>query len=88
MSAAKNVALVALGALGAVVAVNQLAKPAKTAGIANAMRQQLDEYNLNVQPEQDPNDTIFDRTKILNDVKARKPWNMSYAEKERVKREE
>ncbi|KAE8449454.1 hypothetical protein EG329_008062 [Mollisiaceae sp. DMI_Dod_QoI] len=87
MSVAKNVALVAVGAVGAVFAVNQLAKPAKTHGIAAAMRRQLDEYNMSVQPEQDPNDTIFDRTKILNDVKARKPWNMTYADKERVKRE-
>lgn len=109
MSVAKNVALVAVGAVGAVFAVNQLAKPAKTHGIAAAMRRQLDEYNMSVQPEQDPkyvshtleaeeegkdvvtdklnSDTIFDRTKILNDVKARKPWNMTYADKERVKRE-
>ena len=32
-------------------------------------------------------DTIFDRTKIMNDVKTRKPWNMTYAEKERVAHE-
>ncbi|KAF8856006.1 hypothetical protein BDZ45DRAFT_594761 [Acephala macrosclerotiorum] len=88
MSAAKNVALVALGALGAAIAVNQLAKPSKTPGIANMMRRQLDDYNVNVQPVQDPNDTIFDRTKILNDVKAKKPWNMSYAEKERLRKSE
>lgn len=54
MSVAKNVALVALGALGAAVAVNQLAKPTKTPGIANMMRRQLDDYNVNVQAVQDP----------------------------------
>jgi len=86
MSGAKNLALVAIGAVGAAVAINQLAKPAKTHGITNVVRRQLDEYNMSVQPEQDPNDTIFDRTKILNDVKARRPWNMTYAEKERIKK--
>lgn len=54
MSLAKNAALAAFGALGAVVAVNQLAKPTKTHGITSAMRTQLDDYNLNVQPVQDP----------------------------------
>jgi hypothetical protein len=29
-------------------------------------------------------DTIFDRTKILNEVKAKKPWNMTAAERERT----
>ncbi len=33
-------------------------------------------------------DTIFDRTKLMNDVKTKKPWNMTYAEKERAKHED
>jgi hypothetical protein len=59
MSVTKNVTLVALGALGAVVAVNQLAKPAKTPGIANMMRRQLDDYNVHVQPVQDPKYALY-----------------------------
>lgn len=31
-------------------------------------------------------DTLFDRTKIMHDVKERKPWNMTYAEKEAMLR--
>jgi hypothetical protein len=53
MSLVKNTILVALGGLGAVVAIDHLAKPAKTHGIANAMRTQLDEYNTNVKAVQD-----------------------------------
>lgn len=30
-------------------------------------------------------DTIFDRTQLLNAAKEKKPWNMTLAEKERVK---
>ncbi|KAG4415791.1 hypothetical protein IFR04_011091 [Cadophora malorum] len=86
-AAAKNIALVALGAAGAVFAVKAIAKPTASQGIAGAVRKQLDNYNDTVHPEQDRRDTIFDRTKIMNDVKTRKPWNMTYAEKERVAHE-
>jgi hypothetical protein len=48
---AKNTALVLLGAVGAVAAVSALSKPTKTAGIANAMRTQLDQYNSNVEQD-------------------------------------
>jgi hypothetical protein len=47
---AKNTALVLLGAVGAVAAVNAL-KPSKTAGIANAMRTQLDQINTHVEQD-------------------------------------
>ena len=30
-------------------------------------------------------DTIFDRTKLLNAAKEKKPWNRTLAEKERIK---
>ncbi|KAG4438053.1 hypothetical protein DL95DRAFT_453198 [Leptodontidium sp. 2 PMI_412] len=87
MSAVKNIAFVALGAAGAVFAVNTIAKPQTSHSIAGAVRTQLDNYNDTVHPEQDRRDTIFDRTKIMNDVKTRKPWNMTYAEKQRVAHE-
>lgn len=80
---AKNTALVLLGAVGAVAAVNAL-KPSKTAGIANAMRTQLDQINTHV--EQDRSDTFLDRTEILNDVKRRKPWNQTSAEREAMRK--
>ncbi|KAH7379935.1 hypothetical protein BKA64DRAFT_239461 [Cadophora sp. MPI-SDFR-AT-0126] len=83
-AAAKNIALVALGAAGAVFAVNTIAKPTASQGIAGAVRKQLDNYNDTIHPEQDRRDTIFDRTKLMNAAKTRKPWNMTYAEKERV----
>jgi uncharacterized protein YycO len=85
MSAVKSIALVAVGAIGASIAINRLSKPTRTEAITGVMRRQLDEYNSHVQPEQDRRDTIFDRTQIMNDVKAKKPWNMTYAEKERAK---
>jgi hypothetical protein len=33
----------------------------------------------------DKRDTIFDRTKLLNSAKERKPWNRTAAEKERAR---
>jgi len=80
---AKNTALVLLGAVGAAAAINTL-KPSKTAGIANRMRTQLDQINTHV--EQDKSDTILDRTEILKDVKRRKPWNQTSAEREAMRR--
>ncbi|KAE9366663.1 hypothetical protein N431DRAFT_487200 [Stipitochalara longipes BDJ] len=82
-TAARNTTLLLLGAVGALAAVNAL-KPTKTAGIANRMRTQLDQINTHV--EQDRSDTILDRTEILNDVKRRKPWNQTSAEREAMRR--
>ncbi|TVY27237.1 hypothetical protein LHYA1_G004226 [Lachnellula hyalina] len=45
-------------------------------------------YNASVHPEQDPLDTILDRKNLMNAAKARKPWNMTLAEKERSRRGE
>jgi hypothetical protein len=49
-TAPRNAALLLLGAVGAVAAVNAL-KPTKTAGIANAMRTQLDQINTHVEQD-------------------------------------
>ncbi len=56
----------------------------------------LGDYNAAVRPEQDrlyvpdliiccDRDTIYDRTKLLNTAKEKKPWNRTAAEKERAK---
>ncbi|KAG9237081.1 hypothetical protein BJ875DRAFT_481605 [Amylocarpus encephaloides] len=81
MSTSK-IALAALTGVGAIFAATQLAKPSKTQSIAQGMRGQMDDYNSRVHPEQDRNDTIFDRTEIMESEKKRKPWNMTYAERE------
>ncbi|KAH6672289.1 hypothetical protein B0J14DRAFT_70233 [Halenospora varia] len=85
----RNIALAALTGVGAIVAANALMKPSKTQSIANGMRRQLDEYNTHVRPGQDPSaDTLMDRKEIMTDVKSRKPWNITYAEREAMQQEE
>ncbi|PMD24508.1 hypothetical protein NA56DRAFT_553469, partial [Hyaloscypha hepaticicola] len=79
---ARTTALILLGAVGALAAVNTLSKPGKTAGIANLMRRQLDDQNVHA--EQDRHDTMLDRAQILKDVKMRKPWNQTSAERQRM----
>ncbi|CZR62691.1 uncharacterized protein PAC_12588 [Phialocephala subalpina] len=51
-------------------------------------RRHLKLYNAIVHPEQDRLDTIFDRSKIMHDVKEKKPWNMTLAEKDAAHRRE
>jgi len=80
----KNTAVVLLGAVGAIAAINAISKPTRTQGIAGRVRKQMDEYNATVHPDQDPMDTIFDRTNLMNDEKKRKPWNQTTAERERI----
>ncbi|KAL2060566.1 hypothetical protein VTL71DRAFT_9207 [Oculimacula yallundae] len=81
---AKNVSLLALGAAGTYLALNTIAKPKTTHSIAASITNQLDNYNDSVQPdEEDRGDHLFNTRKLLKDTKTKRPWNMTYAEKER-----
>ncbi|KAH8646998.1 hypothetical protein BGZ60DRAFT_424189 [Tricladium varicosporioides] len=73
-------------AVGGVFAVDGILRIANRKQMEETRGGPLGAYNKNVQPQQDRLDTIFDRTKIMNDVKSKKPWNMTLAEKEAAKR--
>ncbi|KAH8802419.1 hypothetical protein F5884DRAFT_471362 [Xylogone sp. PMI_703] len=97
MSAAafKTGAIVAAGAAGALFAVNKITPPAslKHRNISSTISTQLDSYNAaspvaSETVQQDRRDTIFDRTRLMHDAKARKPWNMTLEERERAKHNE
>jgi len=77
VNAKRNAALVVLGGAAALTGLNFYVKP-----YTSTHRGPV--YNANPHPEQDRGDTIFDRTKLLNDVKSKKPWNMTAAERERA----
>ncbi|CAG8960414.1 hypothetical protein HYFRA_00008132 [Hymenoscyphus fraxineus] len=81
MSTSK-IALATLTGAGALLAVNSWTKPSRTHSIANGMRHQLDDYNSRIHPEQEKSDTMMDRTRLMEDAKQRKPWNMTLAERE------
>ncbi|TVY81934.1 hypothetical protein LSUE1_G004607 [Lachnellula suecica] len=72
-------------ALGAVYATDRIIKVANRKELSENGREQLKVYNASVQMKQDPLDTILDRTHLMEMAKAKKPWNMTLAEKERTR---
>jgi len=81
----RNFSIAAVSIAGGVFGVYRIVSIASTKQMAGGERGQLRLYNARVHPEQDRLDTIFDRTKLLNAAKEKKPWNMTLAEKERTR---
>ncbi|EHL01891.1 hypothetical protein GLAREA_04460 [Glarea lozoyensis ATCC 20868] len=83
----RTLILSALAGVGAIAAANALSKPSKTQSIAAGMRSQLDDLNSAAHPVQNRRDTLLDRTELMESAKKRKPWNMTYAEREALSKE-
>ncbi|KAF7958603.1 hypothetical protein EAE96_002143 [Botrytis aclada] len=85
MMAKREAIIMTVTAIGGLIGANALFKPSPHHGIKAGMDAQLHSYNAHTKPhiEQDPMDTIFDRTALMESAKDRKPWNKTYAEKER-----
>ncbi|KUJ14550.1 uncharacterized protein LY89DRAFT_736581 [Mollisia scopiformis] len=81
----RNFVVISGSAVGGVFAVYEIFNIAIRKQMAENERGHLKIYNTIVHPEQDRLDTIFDRTKLLNQAKEKKPWNRTLAEKERVR---
>jgi len=83
LHAQRNAALIALSAVTLLTAANFYVKPSNHQHIALGMQTQLEDYNARAHPEHERSATIFDRTKLMDKAKDAKPWNKTYAEKER-----
>ncbi|KAM3077624.1 hypothetical protein ACMFMG_006955 [Clarireedia jacksonii] len=85
VSAKREAVIMIIGAMGGLIGANALLRPSNPHySIKASMDSQLDRYNAHApRVEQDPLDTIFDRTALMMKVKEDKPWNKTYSEKER-----
>ncbi|TVY86230.1 hypothetical protein LAWI1_G008418 [Lachnellula willkommii] len=81
----RNFGIITAAALGGVYASDRIISIASRKQMR--LRGEQGVYNANVHPEQDPLDTILDRKNLMNAAKAKKPWNMTLAEKERSRSE-
>ncbi|KAI9650221.1 hypothetical protein NHQ30_000234 [Ciborinia camelliae] len=85
MMAKREAIIMTVGAVAGLMGANALLKPSPHHGIKVGMDSQLHSYNVHTKPrvEQDPVDTMLDRTALMEKAKDAKPWNKTYAEKER-----
>ncbi|QSZ30334.1 hypothetical protein DSL72_004856 [Monilinia vaccinii-corymbosi] len=85
MMAKREAIVMTVAAVGGLIGANAFLKPSPHHSIKASMDSQLHSYNTLTQPHavQDPRSTNLDRTALMQKVKDAKPWNKTYAEKER-----
>ncbi|RDL31156.1 uncharacterized protein BP5553_09945 [Venustampulla echinocandica] len=88
----RKLALATFAGIGAIYTATTFSAPSNTQTIANDMRKQLDEYNSSVEAGKESQfqhaarsdrSTMLDRHELMENAKIRKPWNMTFAERER-----
>ncbi|RQM06101.1 hypothetical protein DH86_00004306 [Scytalidium sp. 3C] len=91
----RNVAVAAVAAVGGLVLINMNTplSSRKHQNISSTISAQLDTYNASTplsseEVHQERRATIFDRTRLMHDAKTRKPWNMTFEEREKAKHHE